>query len=262
MLEHSQSCEELVLMAQKPRIPLHPDPRIYALTLLQDNLVPISQLRLLCRKWANDHWGDIPGDTHHRYTLTRYESTSLYRTLARESGMPQQSGAVGNLEKWFRADNPQPPNPLLTQSCMYYRPLGDGENDRFILILSTPQQRQLAWKHGHKQQILMDGTFGVCSAKLLVFILMVIDERGIGIPVALILFTALKHAKATHASYDGAILEELLQKWKDGMGVNEENEAFEICVGNTDNDTRERNALQGTWLSIHLILCLFHTWQS
>src|SRR6202453_1850236 len=121
----------------------------------------------------------------------------------------------------------------------------------------------MAWKYGHKHQMLMDGTFGTCTARVLTFILMAIDDNGKGIPVAFIIFTARKHAKAVHADYNGALLEMLLGQWKRGMGKHPETgEEFEIAVANTDNDPRERHALSHNWSDVFLLLCRFHTWQS
>ncbi|KAF8880971.1 hypothetical protein BD779DRAFT_1675636 [Infundibulicybe gibba] len=46
------------------------------------------------------------------------------------------------------------------------------------------------------------------------------------------------------------------------MGTNDAGEAFEISIGNTDNDPRERAALSANWPNIFLILCMFHVWQA
>jgi hypothetical protein len=120
----------------------------------------------------------------------------------------------------------------------------------------------MAWKYGHKKHILMDGTFGVCSTCVLVFFLMVVDKRNMGIPVGLIIFTPWKDAKAGHASYDGPLLKELLGLFKEGMGTNKDGEPFDIQVANTDNDSRKCFALVKVWPVILLLLCLFHTWQA
>jgi hypothetical protein len=191
-----------------------------------------------------------------------YESTSLYRTLRREGGIPEQSKAIDNLDVWFREQNAQPPSPILTQSCLYYQPLGLGNLERLVLILSTPCQQEMAWKFGHKSQMLMDGTFGVCSTCVLVFFLMVVDDRNVGVLVAAIVFTPKKDAKAGHASYDGALLKDLLNRWRVGMGTNADGEEFDIRVGNTDNDLHERFALGKIQPDVFLILCMFHTWQA
>jgi hypothetical protein len=76
------------------------------------------------------------------------------------------------------------------------------------------------------------------------------------------MFTARKEAKATHAEYNGALLEDLLRRWKDGMGKNEAGETFCVSIATTDNDPRERHALQVNWPDSFLVLCMFHTYQA
>ena len=127
---------EMILMDQKPAIPLHPELREYALSLLRDR-IPISRVRLLSREWSIKRWGGTPGDTHHRYILMEHESTSLYRTLRREDGISAKSTAVENLYQWF-GDNPRPPIPELGNSCLFYQNIGIENDEQLILILSTP----------------------------------------------------------------------------------------------------------------------------
>jgi hypothetical protein len=174
----------------------------------------------------------------------------------------RNSTVVDNLYQWFGIENPKPPAPELGNSCLFYQNLGLGNDDQLILILSTPRQREMAWAYGHQKQMLLDGTFGVCSTCVLVFVLMAIDDQNVGIPVAAIIITPKKDAKAGHASYDGALLSHVLQHWKDGMGTNSAGEHFEIKVVNTDNDPQEWHGLQAVWSDIFLMLCMFHTWQS
>lgn len=90
---------------------------------------------------------------------------------------------------------------------------------------------------------------------------MVIDEHNKGIPIAQLIFTAKKETKAVHADYDKTLLDEQLGLWKKGMGKNKAGKAFTPFVANTDNDTRERYALQQHWEHILLLLCMFHVWQ-
>ncbi|KAM6494944.1 hypothetical protein JOM56_009567, partial [Amanita muscaria] len=261
ILEHSDACQDVIQMDQKPSIPLHPELWEYALSLLRDR-IPISRVRILCREWSMSKWGNSPGDVHHCYVLMSYESTSLYRTLRHADGITARSTAIDNLYQWFGGDNPSPPVPELGESCLFYQNVGSGNDERLILILSTTRQRQMAWSYGHQKQMILDGTFGVCSTSVLVFFLMAIDDRNVGIPVATIVFTLKKDAKAGHASYDGPLLARLLEHWKEGMGRNSAGEQFEIKIANTDNDPRERHGLQTVWKDIFLLLCMFHTWQS
>jgi hypothetical protein len=202
------------------------------------------------------------GDSSHRYILADHESTSLYRTVARESGIPQRTAAQDNLHLWFNSDKPCPPDPRLSASCISYCPYIPGVTERLSIILTTPEQKLLAWKFGHKKQILMDLTFGVCSGRALLAILMALDDENKGLPVAFMMFTAKKQTKAVHADYDKALLEEQLKLWKEGMGKNDAGELFEVTVGSTDNDPRERHGLRANWSNILLLLCLFHVWQA
>ena len=249
-------------MTKNPSVKLHPELREYAMSLVRNN-IPLTQIQMLCHEWASAKWGpDKAGDAQFRYMWNAKDSTSLYRSHAQELGIPQRSTAEENLDRWFRSENPLPPNPILTQSCLHYQPHIEDESDRFEIILCTPQQREMAWKYGHKGQIIMDLTFGVCSARALLVILMVIDENNHGLPVAFFLFTARREAQATHADYDGALLQRLLHRWKVGMGKNSAGEEFSILVANTDNDHRERHALESNWPDVFLVLCLFHTYQA
>jgi hypothetical protein len=263
ILDHSEECEENQVMTRNPATRLHPELREFAMSLIRNN-IPLTQIQLQCRNWAHNRWGaNVAGDAHYRYLLNNKESTSLYRTHYRELGIPQRSGAEENLDRWFRSTSPQPPDPLLSEACLHYVPHIEGVSDRFEIILSTQKQRAVAWEHGHQKQVIMDLTFGFCAARTLLAILLVMDKSGQGLPVALIIFTARKEAKATHADYNGQLLSHLLEKWKHAMGKHPvTGEEFSISVANTDNDARERHALQANWPDILLILCMFHTYQA
>ena len=259
--DHSDDCAAQIEMERDPRLPLHSELREYALSLLRKN-VPLSLLRSECSAWAQRQWPGLSGNNSSRYCLTTHDVSSLYRTISRERGIPQRTAAEDNLDKWFRPDKAQPPSPLLTQSCLHYLAHKEAETDRFEIILSTPEMQTAAWKFGHEKQVVMDLTFGVCSARALLVILMAIDDSGSGIPICFMLFTARESAKAAHADYDTAVLHRLLGLFKNGMGTNELGEQFNIKIATTDNDTRERTALTNNWDGIFLLLCIFHVWQA
>ena len=261
VFDHTEACQQVMEMDRNPHIPLHPDLRNYALELLRMS-VPLPQLQQRCHHYAKEQFGDIAGNAHHWFLLSDHETSSLYRTLHAEFGIKQRSAAEQNLDLWFHANNPQPPHAELTDACLFYQPCGDGPDDCFIIILSTPQQRNVAWQHGHNKLLLLDGTFGINSARLLLFIGMVIDEDRKGIPIVFFHFTAQKVTQAAHTDYDTNLLQDLLQKWKLAMGMNDKGEAFNIHVALTDNDQRERCALAEVFLSAQLLLCCFHVSQA
>jgi len=262
VFDHTDACQQLTEMDRNPRIPLHPDIQKFALELLRMS-VPLTQLQQRCRDYTKERFGDqVAGDPHHRFLLSDHETSSLYRTLYTELGIKQRSAAEHNLDLWFREKNPQPPYPELTDVCLYYQPCGDGPDDRFIVILSTAEQQEATWRYGHHKLLLLDGTFGINSARSLLFIGMVIDDDRKGIPIVFFHFTARKITKAAHADYDGKLLKDLLSKWKSAMGKNSKGKDFNIKVVLTDNDTRERNALAEVYPMALLLLCHFHITQA
>lgn len=95
------------------------------------------------------------------------------------------------------------------------------QNERFSVCIAPPEMREAAWKYCHHQQLIVDGTFGVCTSRLLVWIAMGVDESNRGIPVAMFLFSAPSGTRATHAGYDTKILTELLTHWRVWMGERE-----------------------------------------
>ncbi|KAF8152258.1 hypothetical protein B0H34DRAFT_677651 [Crassisporium funariophilum] len=261
ILDHSEHCKEQIEMEQNPRVPLSPELRNHALELLQEN-TPLCLLCSKCTIWAEQRWPGIHGDLHYRYRLTHHNASSLYHTISCKRGIPQRSAAKDNLDKWFWTDKPQPPSPLLTQSCFHYQPHKKGVSDRFEIILSTPEMQEAAWKYGHKKQVLMDLTFGVCSARTLLVILMALNKTGAGIQICFMMFTARERARATHSDYNVRLLTCLLNLYKAKMGQNDLGKEFDISIGNTDNDSWERKALLANWKGMFLLLCMFHVWQA
>ncbi|KAG0692955.1 hypothetical protein DFH29DRAFT_985619 [Suillus ampliporus] len=255
IFDHGEQCQELVEMLHNPRIPLHPDMREYALGLLRRN-IPLTQLQHMCREWGKAKWGLTPGNNHYRYMLSDHESSSMYRTLANEIGIPQRSAAEDNLDRWFRPTKPEPSSPLLSEALVFYQPHITNVTDRFALILMSAKQQEMAWSFGHQKQMLMDGTFNICSSRVLLFILMVIDNENRGIPVCQIIFSARQEAKATHADYNGQLLKHYLPEWKASMGKNKDGEEFNMTVANTDNDVHECHALQINFPDALLLLAI------
>lgn len=259
-LHHSATCHHAPLPARTLRQPIHPALREKALDLLRTG-TPIALVRKACRDWARRKWGTQYGDGNYRFRVKNSDASALYRTLKQESGIYQKSEAHENLNSWFGPSGSHP-NPLLAASCLYYQAEDADADKRFVCIISTPQQQEAAWRFGHKRQVLMDLTFGFSSARVLLAILMVIDDQSKGIPISMIMFSAKKEAKAVHADYNQDLLDNVLREWKLGMGTNDAGESFSPLVAITDNDVRERYALNKNFPGVILLLCMFHIWQA
>lgn len=199
-----------------------------------------------------------PGRHNFRYQFLPSDHSALYRKLSRANGVDTKRLPQYNVHDWL---DPTSPNflPEIRDAVFHYIPRSD-ENDRFEIGIATKDMDDAAWKYGHSAQIILDGTFGVCSERLLLFIIMVIDEEWKGVPVSFLLFSAATGAKATHASYNRAILQKLLSAWRVHLGI-KNGVDFSPSVAITDTDTKERSALLDVWPAIWLLLCKFHVRQ-
>ena len=104
-----------------------------------------------------------------------------------------------NLHDWL---NPYSPHYKL-QICgaIFNYEAHTQQSECLKVCISTPEMNTVAWKYTHGKQLILDGTFGVCSSCLLLFI-MGINEDQKGVPLALSLFSAPTGNKATHVGYN------------------------------------------------------------
>ncbi|PKY59115.1 hypothetical protein RhiirA4_514390 [Rhizophagus irregularis] len=131
------------------------------------------------------------------------------------------------------------------------------DNERLMLVLATLEQKKLAWKYGHNGIIHFNRTFGFSNKKVLLFVLLVVNQNNKRIPIGYLLFSAASGVQRISSSYNHAILKELLKQYKDKISI-ENNHEFLPKVAITDTDHKERLALLEVWPHIHLLLCEFH----
>ncbi|RIB09975.1 hypothetical protein C2G38_2266199 [Gigaspora rosea] len=94
------------------------------------------------------------------------------------------------------------------------------ETDRLEIIICTREQQEYAWKYGYQNLILVDETFGISKYKLLLFIIMIIDDNNKDIPISFILFTPPRSNHLTSPGYDSKILERLFTIFRDKISNN------------------------------------------
>ncbi|CAG8436255.1 1797_t:CDS:2 [Scutellospora calospora] len=116
-----------------------------------------------------------------------------------------------NLDQFLRQNADQSE---LKDACLYYQ-LHTKETDRLKIIICNHEQQEYVWRYGYQNLILVDGTFGISKHKLLLFIIMVIDENNKGIPIAFIFFTPSSNNWLTFSRYDSRILECLFTIFRD-----------------------------------------------
>ena len=196
-----------------------------------------------------------PKTTNVRYVFLQSDSSRLYQKYSRAHGIDVTQPAQYNIHNWLDPQSPEYKSEFAT-AVFYYQARAKTE-ERLRICIQTPDMEQAAWKYAHQSQLVLDGTFGICNSRVLLFIALGVDAAGKGVPLAFFLFSATTGNCATHAGYDVAILRELLEKWRDHQG-SRDGVLFAPRIAITDTDTKERAALILVWPDIWLVLCKFH----
>jgi hypothetical protein len=163
-----------------------------------------------------------------------------------------------NIEAWLNPESLQYKQELA--EAIYYYQARTKKSKHFQLCIQKVEMREAAWKYSHEKQLILDGTFGICDSRILLFIALGVDEQNKGILLTFLLFSAPSGSKAMHAGYDTEILIELLKQWKSSLGLCN-GMGFSPKVAITDTDTKEHGALIAVWPNICLLLCKFHLQQ-
>ncbi|KAF5381270.1 hypothetical protein D9615_008377 [Tricholomella constricta] len=241
---HNDACRTAVL-ERLPAVPLHD--HVYQVALQQLECgASLSAIQERNRDFiASSIYHDMhtydPSTANVRYHFLPTDHPTLYRKFSRKLGIDVRKEPQYNIDDWL---DPKSPHfkPLISEAVFYYTARSHA-GERFQVCVATPDMDHAAWEYGHRSQLVLDGTFGVCSTRLLLFIAMVIDKNRKGVPVAMFLFSAPTGNRATQAGYNTAVLRELLTKWKGHLGKNGGGEPFTVHVAITDTDTKERAAL-------------------
>ncbi|KAL0568041.1 hypothetical protein V5O48_013952 [Marasmius crinis-equi] len=263
IFKHNEQCQKSVL-TRLPSIPVHEHVWEVALsqmaigaslTAIQD-----TNQRMARAKQYRGMESFDPTTSNVRYLLLPTDSSTLYSKYGHSLGINVKVPPQYNISYWL---DPSSTNykPEIARAIFHYNERAEA-GDRFEVCISTPEMDQAAWKYAHQAQLVLDGTFGVCTVRLLLFIALAIDSEGKGLPIALFLFSAPTGNRATHAGYNTAILEKVLRKWEGHLSSQRPgSERFTPRSTITDTDTKERAALVKVWPNVVLLLCKFHVRQ-
>ncbi|TBU41155.1 hypothetical protein BD309DRAFT_982047 [Dichomitus squalens] len=180
------------------------------------------------RKQYRDQHQTDRATANFRYELQPGDFSRLYRQhYMTEYNIDVSIAPEHNVDNWLSPESKYY-KPEIAQSVFHYAARA-ARDERFKLIL--------------------DGTFGLCSSRLLLWIAMGVDESRSGTPVAMFLFSAPTGTKATHAGYNTKILTELLQTWRDWLDDKRPRDQapFAPYTAMTDTDMKERGALLRCW---------------
>ncbi|KAF9002405.1 hypothetical protein BDZ89DRAFT_1243249 [Hymenopellis radicata] len=243
----------------------HNDASVYRVALAQlAQGVPMEDVRQANQRLVQSHgYPEMPRDPRdwkHRWVLESRDSCSLYRQFSRLNGVKTSHKPHLNIHAWLDPEAKEY-NAVLADAVFHYSARAAAD-ERFEACIATKDMKAMAWKYGHQSQILLDGTFGLCDSKLLLFILMGIDEDGHGVPLAFLFFSAPSGNKHTAAGYDTKILAKLLQLWVASVEQYRNGEKFRPYVAVTDTDMKERGALLQVFPWIVLLICRVHLCRS
>ena len=192
-----------------------------------------------------------------RYHFLPSDNVTLYRKFSRQNGVDVRQRPEYNVHDWL---DPLSSNfqQEVRDSIFHYSARSE-VSERFQVCISTKDMNAAAWKYAHCSQLVLDGTFSICTSRLLLFIALAQDENRKGVPLAFFLFSAPTGNKATHAGYNTKILNELLSHWHNHLNrLDPSKGPFTPYIAITDTDTKERGALIQVWPGIILLLCKFH----
>nr|VWO97430.1 Linoleate diol synthase [Ganoderma boninense] len=259
--EHNQECKDAFL-ARIPPIPLHPSVFAHALKQLQigAQLADIeAENRRMFQACQYPSQPRAILESSYRWLIRKSDTRSLYRQFNRLRGIHTATAAHINVDDWLDPASPAY-NPIFADAVFHYSPRAS-KHDRFEVCIATEEMRNAAWKYAHASQLILDGTFGLCDRKLLLFILMGVDEKKRGVPLAFLLFSAPSGNQQTSSGYNTEVLTRLLGGWRDSLGV-QDGRSFAPQVAITDTDLKECGALLKVFKDIWLLLCKFHVRQS
>ena len=145
-----------------------------------------------------------------RYLLSNQDIINIRNSTKDLWGIDKRKAEEININQMF---GPNSKDSEIMEATIYYKPRKE-LNDRFMLVLATKEQRKLAWEFSHNKILHLDGTFGISNKKILLFILLVLDEQNKGVPVGFLLFSAAGGAQKASSSYNHTILKELILHYK------------------------------------------------
>ncbi|KAF8601407.1 hypothetical protein BDV93DRAFT_408933, partial [Ceratobasidium sp. AG-I] len=255
-LTHNNECQESGLERQ-PGTPVHPSVLELAIQMLQNGYTMDAVRQRNRQLYDMEAYRDQSNKIlQYRYLIKPSDGRTVYRQYLMLQGVNVNRPAHMNIHNWLTSSSAYY-KPTLAEAIFHYAARTTKET-RLEVCIATPEMNTAAWHYGNGKQILMDGTFGICDRRILLFIVMGIDNENHGVPLAFLLFSAPGGNQATHAGYDAAILTKLLTAWKNSLSA----DRFTPAVATTDTDLKERRALLVVWPNIHLTLCRFHLKQA
>jgi len=212
-LEHLDACINSKPQ-QPPPLYINETVKIIAINMLRAQVHPAAILEDNM-KFVESNLGGNVLMGNERFLLTSQDIINFRNSITKDIwGIDIRNSVEKNIHQIFETTNDE----VIKVSTIFYKPKQSNQ-DRLMLVLATPEQREIAWKYGHNGIIHFDGTFGFSNKKVLLFVLLVINEDNKGIPIGYLLFSAASGAQRASSSYNHSILKELLKQYKDKLSI-------------------------------------------
>ena len=244
---HNDSCKS-ALIARFSNVPPHPTVFEVALQQLKEGCILADLQDCNHAMVQSVSYPGQPADllkSSYWWLLWGKDTHSLYHQFNWLQGIKVSKQATLNIDEWLYPDSPQF-NQTPHDTIFHCGPQVT-QGERFEVCIATPEMWEAAWKYAHQSQIILDGTFGVCDKKILLFIIMGIDENKKGVPLAFLLFSAPSGNWHTAAGYNTEIIVKLIEEWKKSLGA---------------QNGKELEAWVRLWTQIWLLICKFYIRQS
>jgi len=121
-----------------------------------------------------------------------------------------------NIDDWLTPSSPSY-KPEIASAVFHYAARIE-KDDQLEVCIQTQEMIEAAWNYTHGKQLILDGTFGICNSKVLLFICMEFNEENKSVPLSFLLFSAPSGNRTTQAGYDISVLKRLLENWHISLG--------------------------------------------
>ncbi|UZO14293.1 uncharacterized protein OCT59_005753 [Rhizophagus irregularis] len=132
-----------------------------------------------------------------RFLLTSQDIINFRNSITKDIwGIDIRNSVEKNIHQIFETNNDK----IIKNSTIFYKPKQSNQN-RLMLVLATPEQKEMAWEYSHNKIIHFDRTFGFSNKK------------------DLIICSFASGAQKASSSYNYSILKELLKQYKDKLST-------------------------------------------
>ncbi|KAF8504060.1 hypothetical protein JB92DRAFT_2969083 [Gautieria morchelliformis] len=159
----------------------------FSITSIQARNVELCHAKLYSDQATHD-----PRTMNVRYEILPSDSCRLYRKYSRMHGIDVSEHPQYNLDNWLNPESTAY-KPELAGAVFDYQARVE-KDGRLRICIQTAEMKDAAWKYAHQGQLILDGTFGICDRRVLLFIALGIDEGKRG-SFGFFLFSALQETK-------------------------------------------------------------------